>query len=125
MVGHVLKTHIPMDRVPFYCTLCSFRCEDRETLVAHIKKYRRHRDEEIKSGTPDYTQILKRAANPIYVGDRDMIALSKEESLRWHARHAMNQEDPLNDPDSLFADDDESTMVDGLVMPTDTWDVAR
>lgn len=117
MVGHILKTHIPMDRAPFYCTLCSFRCQDRDTLAAHIKKYRRHRDEEVKSGTPDYTQVLKKAANPIYVGDSDMVVLSKEESLRWHARHKMNQEDPLNDPYGLFADDDETTVVDGLVMP--------
>ena len=113
-----MKTHIPLDRVPFHCSLCSFRCQDKDTLVAHIHKYKRHRDEEIRSGTPNYSAILKKAENPITVGDRDTVALTKEESIRWHSRHMLSEE-PLGDLDAIFQDeDDETVLINGMVMPS-------
>ncbi|KAH3786980.1 hypothetical protein DPMN_165099 [Dreissena polymorpha] len=42
LMGHILKHHVVFDRVPFSCNLCSFRCNDKNTLVDHLKNYKRH-----------------------------------------------------------------------------------
>ena len=65
ILGHVLKYHIPMDRVPFSCSLCNFRCTDKATLVGHINQYQRHREEAAKLGVSNLSQILNRSSNPI------------------------------------------------------------
>ncbi|KAH3701642.1 hypothetical protein DPMN_076632 [Dreissena polymorpha] len=50
VVDHVLKYHVPMDRVPFSCSLCNFRCLEQHELMDHVRKYRRHIDEASKLG---------------------------------------------------------------------------
>ena len=42
LVNHILKHHVPLDRAPFACTLCMFKCTDQETLLGHVTKYSRH-----------------------------------------------------------------------------------
>ena len=43
LMGDVLKDHVPIDRVPFYCAYFSFRCQEKSTLLDHMKNYKRHR----------------------------------------------------------------------------------
>ena len=45
LVGHLLKTHISFDQVPYYCNLCNFRCTAKEDLARHVTNYKRHREE--------------------------------------------------------------------------------
>ena len=65
ILDHVLKYHIPMDRVPFSCSLCNFRCMDKATLIGHINQYQRHREEAAKLGVSNLSQVLNRSSNPI------------------------------------------------------------
>jgi hypothetical protein len=65
LIGHVLKNHIPMDRVPFSCSLCYFRCTDKKTLVNHLNSYQMHKDEVLRSGVTNLASVLNRAENPV------------------------------------------------------------
>ncbi|XP_060561060.1 uncharacterized protein LOC132720854 [Ruditapes philippinarum] len=114
MVAHILKHHVPFDRVPFACSLCGFRCLDKQALMDHITKYTRHREEESRYGTPDYKKILHMAGNPYQIGDDDMEQLSRDESLRWHARNQI-QEGP--DDNDCFYEEDEEVVSGGMVLP--------
>ena len=117
MISHVLKHHVPMDQVPFSCSLCMFRCQEQKTLVEHIRKYNRHVEAELKLGfQPNYTEILNKSANPHVIGDSDMVQLDREESYRWHGRHTCRDSD--DHPDDVFDDDDDDTVnIGGLVLP--------
>ncbi|KAH3858136.1 hypothetical protein DPMN_100756 [Dreissena polymorpha] len=75
-----MRDHVPADRVPFYCTLCNFRCQDAATLKSHIQRYKRHQREEAMAGGKHYLTWLQKAEYPIFVGDSDIIRLSREES---------------------------------------------
>ncbi|KAH3824624.1 hypothetical protein DPMN_126461 [Dreissena polymorpha] len=80
IVSHVMRDHVPADRVPFYCTLCNFRCQDAATLKSHIQRYKRHQREEAMAGGKHYLTWLQKAEYPIFVGGSDIIRLSREES---------------------------------------------
>jgi len=43
-MGSVVTDHVPIDRVPFDYAYCSFRCQEKSTLLDHIKlmTFRRH-----------------------------------------------------------------------------------
>ena len=102
-VAHILKHHIPFDRVPYSCSLCSFRCLDKDTLVKHINQYKRHREEVRKAGGKvDHTKVLNRSSNPRFIGNDDMILLSREEPDRIFT----SPEDPLEGLDGIFDEDD-------------------
>jgi hypothetical protein len=42
MVDHLQKHHFALDQVPFYCSLCLFRCITKSALVKHVTDYKRH-----------------------------------------------------------------------------------
>ncbi|KAH3887588.1 hypothetical protein DPMN_011606 [Dreissena polymorpha] len=71
---------ITADRVPFYCTLCNFRCQDAAMLKSHIRRYKRHQREEAMAGEKLFLTWLQKAEYSIFVGDSDIIRLSREES---------------------------------------------
>lgn len=43
MEDHILRNHIEMARIPFFCQLCKFKCLKREQYERHISHYCRHR----------------------------------------------------------------------------------
>jgi hypothetical protein len=86
MISHILKDHVPLARAPYHCTFCLFRGTDRQSLQNHLTRYSRHKEKEVLMGTPDYTEVLVKAAEPYWVGDEDMAQLGQEESARWYAR---------------------------------------
>ncbi|XP_053376095.1 uncharacterized protein LOC128547392 [Mercenaria mercenaria] len=111
-VAHILKHHVPFDQMPYSCSLCSFRCFDKDTLVNHISQYRRHKEEVAKAGGKvDHSRVLNRSSNPKYVGDEDMILLTHED----HGRKCTRQEDPLDDRDSIFEEGEDD--FDALSLP--------
>lgn len=115
---HILKHHKPFDQVPYSCSLCSFRCLNKETLVNHINQYKRHREEVREAGGKvDHSNALHRSSNPNVIGSDDMVLLTKEDACKRFTR----QEDPLNqddqfDHDSIFEDDEND--FDGLSLPS-------
>lgn len=76
-MAHVLKKHVSMDRVPYSCGLCNFRCTERVDLVKHLTQYKRHVEETRRPGVIiDYNTMLQRSENPVdldlYMEDLDV-----------------------------------------------------
>lgn len=67
LVGHLLKTHVRLDQVPYYCNLCNFRCLAKEELVNHITNYKRHVEEMNRFGLVNHKNVLQRSENPVDV----------------------------------------------------------
>ncbi|KAH3884520.1 hypothetical protein DPMN_008502 [Dreissena polymorpha] len=64
-IAHVLKHHVQLDRVPFYCTLCNFRCTATVDLLHHVKQYKRHVEEVARNGITDEQTVLRQSTNPV------------------------------------------------------------
>lgn len=88
LADHYLKEHVSLDRVPFYCSLCSFRAQDKQTLYNHINSYKGHREEEQRRGVVDLTQFLRIGRDPISLDESHMAKLSKEDSEVFFNKHA-------------------------------------
>ncbi|MEW8446381.1 MAG: hypothetical protein AB2661_21050 [Candidatus Thiodiazotropha sp.] len=88
---HILKNHVSLDEVPFYCRLCLFRCQRREQLIQHVTSYARHREMANKRGVTDNSQFLVTSPNPHQFTEADYIKLSAEASLRHFLRHQTAQ----------------------------------
>ena len=43
MTWHVQKCHAPLEKVPYYCTLCGYRALKWKVLESHVKKWTPHR----------------------------------------------------------------------------------
>jgi hypothetical protein len=41
--AHIYKNHVPLTDTPFYCTLCTFRAENKVALDRHVGGYPLHR----------------------------------------------------------------------------------
>ena len=67
LAGHILKYHIPMDRVPFSCSLCNFRCIEKAELLQHVTGYQRHKEELKRCKVTDQAAVLHRSTNPMNV----------------------------------------------------------
>ena len=39
---HIMKMHLSLDEVPFYCSLCMFKCRSSTTLDNYLTRYIRH-----------------------------------------------------------------------------------
>ncbi|CAG2199373.1 unnamed protein product [Mytilus edulis] len=40
--GHIWKLHMPLEVVPYYCTLCLFRCDKESDMLKHGQHFRPH-----------------------------------------------------------------------------------
>jgi hypothetical protein len=36
VIGQILKTHLTLTDVPYYCSLCLFRCQEWNDLIKHV-----------------------------------------------------------------------------------------
>ena len=82
MEAHVYKEHVAPARVPFRCTLCQFRCQDRKTLDDHVLNYKPH-VKAVKAGKGQVPEdCLKESSNPYYVSEEDYHLFSQDESAR-------------------------------------------
>lgn len=79
---HILKTHVKLDEVPFYCSLCLFRCHSLQQLNKHVTAYARHREMAKKRDVQDHQPFLMKSSNPYKMSSLDYIQLSAEESIR-------------------------------------------
>ena len=80
VADHILKYHLSLDQVPYYCTLCLFRCNEESQLLQHVSKYKRHQMLTTEKGIIDSSPYLVRNPHPYVVGDGDMEAMSQKES---------------------------------------------
>ena len=78
-VAHILKKHVSLDRVPYSCSLCNFRCTEKKDLHGHLERYARHVEEMSRTGITDLTQVLNQSPNPIQVEEL-MVDLDTEKT---------------------------------------------
>ena len=79
---HLMKVHLSLTEVPFYCKLCLFRCQRREQLDHHVNAHKRHMEMAVKRNILDHTPCLVVNAKPHVFGPADYGALTSEESLQ-------------------------------------------
>jgi len=77
---HVLKYHLPLDKVPYYCTLCLFRCTEWATLVHHVTKYSRHTQLAKAQTILDHTPFLIQSKKPETIDERYMVPVTEEDA---------------------------------------------
>ena len=97
VIDHILKDHVPADRVPYRCTLCKFRCQDPDTLQKHITAYSRHVEAEQRGGKPNYHLVLKKSANPMFITEDDLFPLQSGEPRIIEDSGLLDEEDPFPD----------------------------
>ena len=78
MEAHIYKKHVAPSRVPFRCTLCQFRCTDKETLHYHVKHYAPHAKATKGTECGIREDCLKESACPYYVTEADYHVYSSE-----------------------------------------------
>ena len=89
VIHHLYKHHVPLAEVPFYCTLCSFRCSKWRALMKHIKGYPLHAQMKKTTSSLDVDDLeyLRESEHPYSNPDADMRKLSMEESQEvWSGR---------------------------------------
>ena len=82
MEDHILRQHIQFHQVPYYCSLCFFRCLKWDQLVKHVTGYKRHAAMALNSGILDHTPYLVTNPNPYVIGPSDYQQYSAEESTQ-------------------------------------------
>ena len=78
---HIMKVHLALEEVPFYCRLCLFRCQRQEQLTNHVTAHKRHVEMATKRQITDHESCLVSNAKPHIMGPMDYVALSPEASL--------------------------------------------
>ena len=88
MEDHILKNHVSQDRVPFFCRLCTFKCQTRYQMEHHVKVYPRHKVAADQMGvTRDHEhEWMVESPAPYKIGDEDMRKFSQEESILFFLR---------------------------------------
>ena len=85
---HILKNHVKLDEVPYYCSLCLFRCHSLQQLNKHVTAYARHREMARKRDVQDHQPYLMKSSNPYKIGSLDYMQLSTEESIKYFMQQA-------------------------------------
>ena len=86
VIDHFFRIHVPLENVPYYYTLCMFRCFTRKQLKDHVTGYKRHTKEikeleEIEGVKVDSAPFLKESMFPYILDEaRDLVKLSVGES---------------------------------------------
>ena len=78
---HIMKVHLALEEVPYYCRLCLFRCQRQEQLRSHVTAHKRHVEMAAKRNITDHESCLVFNAKPHIIGPMDYVALSAEDSL--------------------------------------------
>jgi hypothetical protein len=96
--SHFYKIHLAPDELPWYCSLCNFRCESERDMKRHPIHYPDHkrRVDKAKRKNPgvewDDTQFFLRNSNPkVVVIGTDLRLWSKEDSDRFWGTGKQNR----------------------------------
>jgi hypothetical protein len=108
VISHFFKYHVPLDFVPYYCSLCHFQTEDEMKLREHIKSYGKHKEavkELVQKGEKvNDTEYLHKNQHPVSpLEGVNFERLGKEESAKvWGERVKKSEksESTLLDPTS-------------------------
>ena len=122
MEDHILRHHIEADRIPFFCSLCKFKCLKKDQFVRHLSHYARHVSMAAARKVVDHSPWMVESPNPYPVGEMDMVKLSQEESLRFFLERSTQRQSPLINAGltklqcgNLEADINEETLRTGVI----------
>ena len=86
VICHIMKTHLTLIDVPYYCNICLFRCQQWNDLIKHVGHFRPHqiqRGQVITSGRWRGETYRKINKPPIQLmKGTDFGKLSREEDLK-------------------------------------------
>ncbi|KAK3579259.1 hypothetical protein CHS0354_033336 [Potamilus streckersoni] len=94
IVAHFYKHHVSLDKVPYYCNLCNFRCTQQRDLERHVRHYPDHKvavQKLVERGqsvgqTHEESSLIENT-QPYQWTEEDILILNKEESeLVWRER---------------------------------------
>ena len=91
---HIMKIHLSLDQVPFYCSLCLFRCRDRATLDDHVKNFSRHKQMVADRKCNNSSGFLKENPTPYKFGQEDYYVYSQEESVNIFVQKSQTKKGP-------------------------------
>jgi len=112
---HVMKQHLSLDEVPYYCRLCRFVTDSWTSLQGHVKGYKTHARIRDGKGMKDSDLFLVKNPSPYKIGPQDWIMYSQEDSARIYASRAKPQKDPLNQLVDAVVQSDDMPDVDLLL----------
>ncbi|MCG8047847.1 MAG: hypothetical protein N0E48_19855, partial [Candidatus Thiodiazotropha endolucinida] len=98
---HIRKCHLSLDQLPFYCSLCLFRCTEKTQLEDHVTKYRLHAQILREKNVPDSPYYLKENLTPYIIGKDDYVKLSQEESVSYFSLRAQMKRSASDTQDLL------------------------
>ena len=94
---HIVRNHVELERVPFYCQLCTFKCMKEGQYTSHLSQNKRHMlmcsQRQIQDSSP--WKVV--SPNPYVITETDMQKLSQEESLRFFMEGQTRQLSPLDE----------------------------
>ncbi|CAC5376834.1 unnamed protein product [Mytilus coruscus] len=100
--AHILKRHLALDKTRFYCTLCMFRCNDKNNLDRHLWSFVPHiRQKETQMNSNRYLRdmaYLKESPAPHLFNTTmmDYVSLPHAESARfWSTKSRSETVTPL------------------------------
>lgn len=91
---HIMKIHLSLDQVPFYCSLCLFRCRDRATLDDHVKNFSRHKQMVADRKCGNSSGFLKENPAPYRFSPEDYYVYSQEESVNIFIQKSLTKKGP-------------------------------
>lgn len=118
---HIMKIHLSLDQVPFYCSLCLFRCRDRATLDDHVKNFSRHKQMVADRKCNNSSGFLKENPTPYKFSQEDYYVYSQEESVNIFVQKSLTKKGPQETHHDLVeqAVSDVFTAAEEPMNPTD------
>lgn len=100
---HLMKHHLSLDQVPYYCTLCLFKCKDENTLKEDVRKFPRHALIAAEKGISTTMQegYLNKNPQPYLMGTEDYYILSTEESAQYFLQRSQQKKTSHQNQDLL------------------------
>ena len=123
---HIVRNHVELERVPFYCQLCTFKCMKQGQFTSHLSQNKRHTFMCSQRQIQDSSPWKVVSPNPYAITETDMQKLSQEESLRFFLERQTRQQSPLDEglskliAGTLDADLTEDTLRTCVIPMTST-----
>ena len=90
----ILKTHVSRDRIPYYCRLCTFKCQTVHQINHHFSHYSRHVTAARQMGITNHQEWIETSTIPYEIGETDMLKFSQEVSMLFYLKKQSGESSP-------------------------------
>ena len=94
MEDHILKTHVSRGRIPYFCRLCTFKCQTAHQINHHFSHYSRHVTAARQMGITNHQEWIEASTIPYKIGEMDMLKFSQEESMLFYLKKQSGESSP-------------------------------